>query len=575
MSLRKLVGWTVFDLGLALLIGTSLAVTHFAFMFPYRPARELAFCYGLNSLGVPLTAPGLREKYDRASSEWRYTLELDCRATPSDDQALVAWLQSQAPFDIEEIDRLPSKRSSGATAATVQVTLIGPRGRELLEVPWEQLGYQPASLPPFWAAQEPFMQDGPPPAAFRLIYLGFLQIGFGVVGLCRWWRNRRMASDAPPRGEGQSLLLALGVAIVLAGLFWANLQAVRYLFGPATSQQAYLQYVPSVGWFMGPGGKTDPMMTVPLPALQLVVGVVIVLGAPLAQALFFRGGMLGMWMAAHRFWAGAVLSALTGAVLILDWTLLPVLLVAGLALAWLYRWSGSLLTPLLAHILFNAAMLCTVYGLIPSLPHRVDLLCGQWQEVEVADPKGQGKDTGKTPPPKPADEEKVVRVHQVDFLARTQLPEIEFLRGGTIRGGRDVSKEVQLTPQRYEWVGQDEIEVRWERMEIVGDMTVKVTLEFVRYKVAADWDELMLRRESDGKVFRYRRDESVYRGKVAPLKAASMPDKGRPKALTLRNLPRPTDGWPEEMVPCLQREPRQALGRPLASSSLTLPGRPA
>jgi membrane protease YdiL (CAAX protease family) len=527
MSLRKLVGWTVFDLGLALLIGTSLALTAFAFMFPYRPARELAFCYGLNSLGVPLSAPGLRDKYDRASSEWIYTLEQDCHATPTDDQALLDWLRSQAPFDVEKTERLPSRRSSGATAATVRVTLIGPPGRELLEVPWEQLGYKPASLPPFWGAHEPFVQDGPPSASFLLIYLGFLQIGFGAVGLFRWWRNRRVAPDAPPRGEGQSLLLALGVAVMLAGLFWANLQAVRYLFGPATSQQDYLQYVPSVGWFMTRGGKIDPMMTVPLPFMQLVVGVVIVLGAPLAQELFFCGGMLGMWMAAHRFWAGAVLSALTGAVLILDWTLLPVLLVAGLALAWLYRWSGSLLSPLLAHILFNAAMLCTVYGLIPSLPHQVDLLCGRWEEVEVADPKGRGRGAGKTPPPRPADEEKVSRVKQVDILARKQQPEIEFLLGGTIRGGRVASKDVQLTPQRYEWVGQDEIEVRWERLEIVGDMTVKVTLEIVRYKVAVDWDELTLTRASDGKVFRYRRDDSVYRGKVSPRKAAFSGTRGQ------------------------------------------------
>ena len=45
-----------------MLIGTSLAITIFAFLFNYRPANDLAFCHGLHSLGVPLTAPGLREK---------------------------------------------------------------------------------------------------------------------------------------------------------------------------------------------------------------------------------------------------------------------------------------------------------------------------------------------------------------------------------------------------------------------------------------------------------------------------------------------------------------------------------
>ncbi len=83
MSLRKLVGWTVFDLTLAVLIGMGLSIAVFAIMYPYRPARELAFRYGLQSLGVPLTTPGLRETYDRASSEWRYTLVVDCQATPA------------------------------------------------------------------------------------------------------------------------------------------------------------------------------------------------------------------------------------------------------------------------------------------------------------------------------------------------------------------------------------------------------------------------------------------------------------------------------------------------------------
>jgi membrane protease YdiL (CAAX protease family) len=553
MSLRKLVGWTVFDLVLALLIGTGLAIAVFATMFPYRPARELAFCYGLNSLGVPLSAPGLRETYERVSGEWRYTFELNCHVTPADDQALEDWLRGQGAFAVEHVWRRRTRYSSGVTSALVSISLIGPKGRELPEVPWEQLGYKPASSPPYWEAHGPFMQDGPPRAAFLLIYLAFLQVGFAVVGLFRWWRNRRVASGAPPRGEGQSLPVAVGVGLVLAGLLWATLQAVRFLLGPVTSQQAFLHYVPSVAWFMPPRASAmGPMVTVPLPFLQLVVGVIIVLGAPLVQELFFRGGMVGMWASANRFWAGAVLSALTSALLILDWTLLPVLLVAGLALAWLYRWSGSLLAPLLAHILFNAAMLCMIYGLIPSLPHPVEQLCGQWTEVEIVDPKGQGKDAGGIPPPKRADDQTVTRLMLVDSLTSNKRPEIEFLRGGTIRGGRVVSKSVQLTPLRYEWVGPDEIEVRWERNEIVSTMTDVVTLEFVRYKVAVNWDELTLTRKSDGMVFRYRRDEDTYRGKVSMMETASRPAKRTHTGFV--NDPSRTICYGRHVAPALSRE---------------------
>jgi membrane protease YdiL (CAAX protease family) len=518
MSLRKLVGWTVFDLGLALLIGTGLAIAVFAVMFPYRPARELAFCRGLNSLGVPLTAPGLREKYDRASSEWRYALEVDCQATPADDQRLVDWLKDQSTFELEKIERLPSVRGSGATAARVQLSLIGPKGQKTLDVPWERLGYKIVAWPPLWIAHGPFMQDGPPLAVFRLMLVGFLQIGFLVVGLVRWWRNRRVAAEPAPRGEGQALLAALGVAVLLTGLFWAYVQAGRHFFGPASGLAYYLTFIPSAGWFM-PLPYQGPMMTVQPPFLQLVAGVVMVLGFPLAQELFFRGGMLGMWTRTGWFKAGAVLTAVAAALLLLDWTIFPVVLVAGLALAWLYHWSRSLLATLLAHITFNAAILCMVFGLIPSLPHPVEQLCGVWEEVSAEIPKVPGKSDGKPQPPKPAGDQAVVPVKLLDFTALTVPLEIEFLRGGTIRGGRVVSKDVQLTPQRYEWVGQDEIEVRWERVEHVGPMAINVTLDLVRYKVAVSWKELTLTRQTDGKVFRYRRADAVYRGRVTAPKS--------------------------------------------------------
>ena len=166
------------------------------------------------------------------------------------------------------------------------------------------------------------MQDGPPPAAYRLIFLGFLQIGFFLVGLVRWWRNRRVTTEPPPRAEGQALPVAIGVALGLTGLFWVYLQAVRSWFAPSMGLAEYWNYIPSVGWFM-PLPFQGVMMTVQPPWLQLVVGVIAVLGAPLAQELFFRGGLLGMWTVAGRFRAGAVLSSLAAAVLLLDWTTFP------------------------------------------------------------------------------------------------------------------------------------------------------------------------------------------------------------------------------------------------------------
>jgi hypothetical protein len=138
--------------------------------------------------------------------------------------------------------------------------------------------------------------------------------------------------------------------------------------------------------------------------------------------------------------------------------------------------------------------------------------------VAVVDPK--------TTPPKPEGpptelrgDREVVPFGLMDYTAFIRPPEIEFLRGGTIRGGRVTSKDVLLTPIRYEWVDEDVIEVRWERETIIKPMKLTTTLDFVRYKVAVDWKTLTLTRTSDGMEFRYRRDGEVYRGKIATRKS--------------------------------------------------------
>jgi membrane protease YdiL (CAAX protease family) len=503
MSLAKLIIYTVLDLGLAVLIGTGLAsaLLIFANGFDDRQAQDLTYCHGLHSLGVPYTAPGLHEKYERASNEWNYHLYLDCRTTPADDAALMEWLRTHVDLGIDQVRRYRIDHPSQQTAVRMDIGLVGPEGHELPEVPWEQLGYRAAEGEnPYSMVHAPFVLGMPPPAVFVLIYLGCLQIGLVVVGLVRWWRNRRVASEPPPRGEGHALPAAIGLAVVLTGLFWLYLQAVRAILGPGHGLAGYWSTIPSIGWMM-PLGKQGVMMTVQPPFLQLVAAVAIVLGAPLAQALFFRGGMLGMWTAAQRFRTGVVLSALASAVLLLDWIFLPVTIVMGLVLAWFYRWSRSLPVVLLTHILLNAALLCMAYGLIPSLPNQADQLCGQWQGV--------------------AESTKVITNQTPDggMTIVTQFPappNIEFLRGGTVKGGRlekrgntdkGVARGVRLTPVWYEWVDKEHIDVSWERWDRLN-RTITITLEIVRYKVSVDWSELTMTGEGNDQVFRYRRAQS-------------------------------------------------------------------
>lgn len=358
------------------------------------------------------------------------------------------------------------------------------------EVPWEKLGYRPApSAEVYWRRHAPFIIDGPPRAVFVLIYLGFLHLGFFAVGVVRWARNRRAAVGPPPRGEGQKLPAAVGVAVGLLGLTWLYAQALRSLLGPTSGLADYARVLPSVGWLM-PLQHQQVMMTVQPPWIQLVAGVVVALGAPLAQEVFFRGGLLGMWSAAGRFRAGAVLTAAVAAALVRDWAAFPVTLAGGLAMAWLYGWSRTLL----AHVLLNAGLLCLVYGLIPSLPEPVDQLCGQW--------------AGAVHPDEAA---RVRRLNEASaglFVRAGRPPDVEFLRGGMVKGGRRQTitgrGSMTLEPRWYAWADREHIDVRWERTEQEGRQ-VTVTLEVVRYRVAVGWDELTLTRDADGQVSYYRR----------------------------------------------------------------------
>ena len=93
-------------------------------------------------------------------------------------------------------------------------------------------------------------------------------------------------------------------------------------------------------------------------------------------------------------------------------------------------------------------------------------------------------------------------------------PDVEFLRGGAMKGGSDrshqtdaqgVKTEVERKPRRFEWVDPEQVEVRWQQLSGQPGRTHLESVAVVRYKVAVTWDELTLTRVSDGVVFYYRR----------------------------------------------------------------------
>jgi membrane protease YdiL (CAAX protease family) len=97
------------------------------------------------------------------------------------------------------------------------------------------------------------------------------------------------------------------------------------------------------------------------PAVYAVLGVIVVLIAPLVEETMFRGLLLRTFMRRLGFWPGALLSSLifalfhtyevdtlTGAV-----TLAGVVFVLGLTNCLLVRWSGRLAPGMIVHALFN------------------------------------------------------------------------------------------------------------------------------------------------------------------------------------------------------------------------------
>jgi membrane protease YdiL (CAAX protease family) len=94
------------------------------------------------------------------------------------------------------------------------------------------------------------------------------------------------------------------------------------------------------------------------PAVSIIVGALIVVAAPIAEEIFFRGFVFGGLRRSLPFVAAALISGAifgafhyTGA---RSATVLPQLAVLGVALAWVYERTGSIYPTITIHILNNA-----------------------------------------------------------------------------------------------------------------------------------------------------------------------------------------------------------------------------
>jgi len=368
MSPAKLLWRTVFDLLLAVLIGTALSAT-----INYFEARRyidndgtLAVLAGVKALGIHV--PYFEEQGKKQVGH----LAGDFRQTPPDDQALARWFAGQP--GVERVRIVPRGKSQ-----RVEVRYRLPLGQKNLEPPWEKLGYKEISFG--FNYSEPLLARLPKKADFLLQHLGCLQIGLLVVAVGRLTRMRRRGEPLPKLWAGparRALLLGLVASLLVGGLVWAYEQVLRhFLESPNLAANCWI----SITYGMGR-------------PLQVFTCLTILLLVPLLHEVFFRGLVFGSWASAGWVWTGAMVSALAAA-LRLDWYRLPQVFLLGLILAWLFRRSGSLLAPLTAHVAGNAVALGLVLGWIPNLPPPGppitrnpffnDQIIGVWQNK---DPKG-------------------------------------------------------------------------------------------------------------------------------------------------------------------------------------------
>jgi uncharacterized protein len=91
----------------------------------------------------------------------------------------------------------------------------------------------------------------------------------------------------------------------------------------------------------------------PTPA-QIVLGVgSVVIGAPVAEEIFFRGFLFGSLRARLRFLPAAAISGAVFALFHVQPLLIAVMVFVGIALAYLFDRRGSLAVPIAAHAIFN------------------------------------------------------------------------------------------------------------------------------------------------------------------------------------------------------------------------------
>ena len=155
-------------------------------------------------------------------------------------------------------------------------------------------------------------------------------------------------SDSPagrarsPSGPIFTLLSALPICLIALGLNWASGELFSRLTNIDLADQDLVKFI------------TSNALSLRSKALLFIF---ILIEAPVLEELLFRGALFGGLTKIMPLWPAIVLSGFIFAVIHINAATLIPLWFLGIAFAWLYVHTGTLLAPMAVHFTFNAVNL--------------------------------------------------------------------------------------------------------------------------------------------------------------------------------------------------------------------------
>ena len=168
------------------------------------------------------------------------------------------------------------------------------------------------------------------------------------------WCGLRWTDLGFRRVRFSSILRAIGLWLLCLPLVAALIYLMFRITG-STAIGKQIELIPALG---SPKSWQMPFLAA-----------LIVVAAPLAEEILFRGVLFG-WLRRHvSFWPSAFASALVFSLLHMIVEVIPPTIALGLVFAWMYERSGSLWTPIAVHMLHNGVVFgVTVMALEQGLP---------------------------------------------------------------------------------------------------------------------------------------------------------------------------------------------------------------